>query len=686
MGKPLADYVKLPELEEYKEWFKDFADLYREDGILQVTWKTLDGPMHHSGMSHRAVSQLVRVLSLDYKNEIIIFTHIGDHWMTESDPNGWETYSELPTQRFQHQYFDDTNLIKNMVFDLDVPTIGAIPGPGFHWDSAMLSDITICSEDTWMEVPHAHGGLVPGDGMGLMAQHYFGTKRGNYYMMTARQWTAQQMLDWGMVSEVVPKDQVMARAWEIARMWKTMPYENRTIMSNLAKRPLKKLLVEDLKLHTVSEQYGSLLRIAAGDMGDRNAAQQDEKYISQTNDWRYTFPHMQQAPTRESWAAFRTEPIEWFKKVEAGEAVNPCDPTRPLKPNPPHGEEGPVWKQEVVTMGKPMADYVKLPEFDEYKEWFRDFADLKREDGIVQVTWKTLDGPMHHSGMSHRAMSQLTRWLSLDFKNEIIIYTHIGDNWMIESDANGWETYSELPTQRFQHQYFDDTNLIKNMVFDLDVPTIGAIPGPGFHWDSAMLCDITLCSEDTKMEVPHAQGGLVPGDGMGLMCQHYFGTKRGNYYMMTSRQFTARQMLEWGMVNEVLPKGKVLERAWEIARMWKTMPYENRTIMSNLAKRPLKKLLVEDLKLHTVSEQYGSLLRVAAGDLGDENSAQQDEKYISRVGDWRYATRDMEEPQTAESWRTMPQKAAEWWKKVNAGEIENPFIFEHSNEPEDYEF
>ena len=338
MGKPMADYVKLPELEEYKEWFKDFADLYREDGILQVTWKTLDGPMHHSGMSHRAISQLVRVLSLDYKNEIIIFTHIGDHWMTESDPNGWETYSELPTQRFQHQYFDDTNLIKNMVFDLDVPTIGAIPGSGFHWDSAMLSDITICSEDTWMEVPHAHGGLVPGDGMGLMAQHYFGTKRGNYYMMTARQWTAQQMLDWGMVSEVVPKDQVMARAWEIARMWKTMPYENRTIMSNLAKRPLKKLLVEDLKLHTVSEQYGSLLRIAAGDMGDRNAAQQDEKYISQTNDWRYTFPHMQQAPTRESWAAFRTEPIEWFKKVEAGEAVNPCDPTRPVKPYRPDGQ------------------------------------------------------------------------------------------------------------------------------------------------------------------------------------------------------------------------------------------------------------------------------------------------------------------------------------------------------------
>ena len=264
-------------------------------------------------------------------------------------------------------------------------------------------------------------------------------------------------------------------------------------------------------------------------------------------------------------------------------------------------------------MGKPLADYVKLPELEEYKEWFKNFADLHREDGILQVTWKTNDGPMHHSGMSHRAISQLVRVLSLDYKNEIIIFTHIGDNWMIESDANGWETYSELPTQRFQHQYFDDTNLIKNMLFDLDVPTIGAIPGPGFHWDCPMLCDVTICTEDTKIEVPHAQGGMVPGDGMGLLCQHYFGTKRGNYYMMTTRQFNAQQMLDWGMVSEVVAKGKALERAWEIARMWKHMPYENRTIMSNLAKRPLKKLLVDDLKLHTVSEQYGSLLSVAAG-------------------------------------------------------------------------
>jgi len=313
-------------------------------------------------------------------------------------------------------------------------------------------------------------------------------------------------------------------------------------------------------------------------------------------------------------------------------------------------------------MGKPMADYVKLPKLDEYKEWFKDFADLHREDGILQVTWKTNDGPMYWSGMAHRAMSQLTRTLSMDHENEIIIFTHYGEDWMIESDPNGWETYTK---ERFNHQYFDDTNLIKNMVFDLDVPTIGAMPGSGFHWDSAMLCDITLMAEDTRIEVPHAQGGLVPGDGMGLMFQHYLGTKRGNYYMMSSRQVNAQQMLEWGMASEVLPKGKVLDRAWEIARMLKVMPYENRCIMSDLAKRPLQKLIVDNLKLHTVSEQYATMIQIDKGDLGDPEAPQQDEKYISRVNAWRYDSEvdNMMKPQTAESWLNMPKLAHEYFEK-----------------------
>jgi hypothetical protein len=46
----------------------------------------------------------------------------------------------------------------------------------------------------------------------------------------------------------------------------------------------------------------------------------------------------------------------------------------------------------------------------------------------------------------------------------------------------------------------------------------------------------------------------------------------------------------------------------------------------------------------------------------------------------------MEQPMTKELWRGMPKRAKEWWDKVNSGEIENPYEFEHSNEPDWYKF
>jgi hypothetical protein len=44
----------------------------------------------------------------------------------------------------------------------------------------------------------------------------------------------------------------------------------------------------------------------------------------------------------------------------------------------------------------------------------------------------------------------------------------------------------------------------------------------------------------------------------------------------------------------------------------------------------------------------------------------------------------MEAPQTLESWANMASNAANWFKKVESGEIANPYEFEHSNEPDWY--
>jgi len=326
-----------------------------------------------------------------------------------------------------------------------------------------------------------------------------------------------------------------------------------------------------------------------------------------------------------------------------------------------------------------MADYVELPKLDEYKEWFKDHFDLYREDGILQVTMKTGDGPMFWSGANHRAMSQLSRIISLDRENEILIWTHKGENWMMDKDPYGWDRYAK---ERFDHQYIDDYNLIKNMIFDIDIPTIGVIPGPGFHWDSAILCDITIASEDIRLSDDHLFWGLVAGDGMFMLMQHFLGTKRANYYMYTCRQWTAQQALDWGFVNELCPKDKVLERAWEIARMIKSLPRETRTIQSHLCKRPLERLLVNDLKLHTVSEQYSTMIRLNAKDYGQEG-VQTDEKDMSLGHHYTFTPGENEyltEP--IKNWDDIRKDMRRWAEKT--GYIEDPYKrYQNKNKDKD---
>jgi enoyl-CoA hydratase/carnithine racemase len=314
-------------------------------------------------------------------------------------------------------------------------------------------------------------------------------------------------------------------------------------------------------------------------------------------------------------------------------------------------------------MAEAKAGYVKIPTFEEYKEMFKEHFDLKREDGILQVTMQTNGGKMYWSGAAHRAMSQLVRFISMDHDNEVLIWTHEGPNWMQDTDPGGWGTYD---AERFDHQYFDDTNLIKNMVMDLEIPSIGVMQGPGFHWDSILLCDITLAAEDCRWDDFHFQYGLVPGDGMGMLMQHFLGTKRAAYYMYTSRQWDAKQALEWGWINEICPKGTVLDRAWEIARMIKSVPREPRTITANLVKQPLAKMVMDNLKLHTVSEQYSTLIMKDKKEIG-AGKKQMDEKDASVYMHWRYApeTDIMLQPQSLKTWNYL-ERTHKWAEEKRA--------------------
>jgi enoyl-CoA hydratase/carnithine racemase len=82
--------------------------------------------------------------------------------------------------------------------------------------------------------------------------------------------------------------------------------------------------------------------------------------------------------------------------------------------------------------------------------------------------------------------------------------------------------------------------------------------------------------------------GLIPGDGMHIVYPLLLGVNRGRYFLLTGQSLSAQQALELGLVNEVLPRERLVDRAWELA--------EQLTRQSPLILRYSRVLLTQNLK------------------------------------------------------------------------------------------
>ena len=70
---------------------------------------------------------------------------------------------------------------------------------------------------------------------------------------------------------------------------------------------------------------------------------------------------------------------------------------------------------------------------------------------------------------------------------------------------------------------------------------------------------------------------MVPGDGQHVVWDALVGPSRSRYFLFMGYKLTAQEAREWGVVHEVLPRDRLLDRAWEIAReIAKRPPIVNR--------------------------------------------------------------------------------------------------------------
>ncbi len=258
-----------------------------------------------------------------------------------------------------------------------------------------------------------------------------------------------------------------------------------------------------------------------------------------------------------------------------------------------------------------LQDFVATPKFEDYREQFKDFFTLeRREDGVLLAQAHTQGGPIQLSVQNHRALGQMIKTVGADPENEILILTGSGDEFMMDSDPTGFEIEQEdLAHWSYEYAYKDGRINVSSVVNDLEIPTIGLMNGPGFHPEIVLMCDITLCADDATIFDLHYDIGSVPADGIHACFQELLGVKRAAYALLTGEAITPQKALEWGMVNEVLPRDQLIERAYKIADHIMTQPRTTRRLTAQIVRRPWKQRIVNDMDGGFGVQMFGHLAK-----------------------------------------------------------------------------
>lgn len=99
--------------------------------------------------------------------------------------------------------------------------------------------------------------------------------------------------------------------------------------------------------------------------------------------------------------------------------------------------------------------------------------------------------------------------------------------------------------------------------FDCDKPIIAAVNGVamGGGFEIALACDLIIAAENATFALPEPRVGLAALAGGLHRLPRQIGLKRAMGMILTARHVPAREGLELGFVNEVVPQGEALAAA-----------------------------------------------------------------------------------------------------------------------------
>jgi enoyl-CoA hydratase len=193
------------------------------DGPIRIL--TLNRPNGLNGVNRAMHQELARVwdhLAADGDARVVVLTGRGSNFSAGGDFDYMQ--ENIDDAALRAQTIDEGRAIVAEMVRCPLPVIAAVNGPavGLGCSLALLSDLVLMADTSFLADPHLRMGLVPGDG-GMVWPAIIGLSRAKEYLFLGERISAHQAVKFGLASRVVPADELMAEAISLAQRLAKIP-------------------------------------------------------------------------------------------------------------------------------------------------------------------------------------------------------------------------------------------------------------------------------------------------------------------------------------------------------------------------------------------------------------------------------------------------------------------------------
>jgi 2-(1,2-epoxy-1,2-dihydrophenyl)acetyl-CoA isomerase len=237
----------------------------RDGAVLTITLNRPEVYNAFNAALHAALKEALAEAA-DAAVRAVVVTGAGKGFCAGQDIKEFQSLSGSIRDALEQTYHPNIRMLRT----LEKPVLAAVNGAaaGAGLSLACACDVRIASEAASF-VPGFIGiGLVPDSGGSWFVHRLLGFARAFEWMTTNRRLTADEALEWGLVSEVLPADDFSDRVAELAARWAALP----TRAVGLTKRLFEHAYAAELDAQLALEAELQQLATGTADFGEGVAA------------------------------------------------------------------------------------------------------------------------------------------------------------------------------------------------------------------------------------------------------------------------------------------------------------------------------------------------------------------------------------------------------------------------------